>query len=88
MFLNELGKIAHEEWVKTPQIRPDMNLDSGKFVVMPNHFHGIVMIGENKYNTLQNIQHSRDDGNCDDAGNCRDAMHGVSARDKKHKCLS
>jgi len=28
-----------------------MNLESGEFVEMPNHIHGIIMIGENEYNT-------------------------------------
>jgi len=55
MPLNELGFIANNEWIKTPEIRPDMNLESGEFVVMPNHFHGIIMIGENQFNN-----HGRD----------------------------
>src|SRR5665647_439888 len=51
MIVNKLGLITNSEWEKTPQIRPDMNLELGEFVVMPNHFHGIVMIGENKFNS-------------------------------------
>ena len=47
----EIGKIAHSEWYKTIELRPDMNIELGEFVVMPNHIHGIVMIGQNKYNT-------------------------------------
>jgi hypothetical protein len=27
-----------------------MNLGQGEFIVMPNHFHAIIIIGENKYN--------------------------------------
>jgi putative transposase len=50
MHLNELGQIAEQEWIKTPGIRPDMNLELGVFVVMPNHFHAIIIIGENQYN--------------------------------------
>ena len=50
MVLNEMGKIAFDEWTKTESIRTDMNLELGEFVVMPNHFHGIVIIGENKFN--------------------------------------
>ena len=50
MFLNELGLIVNSEWVKTPGIRPDMNLELGEFITMPNHFHSIIMIGENQYN--------------------------------------
>ncbi|MBK6838867.1 MAG: hypothetical protein IPG90_11965 [Bacteroidetes bacterium] len=50
MHLNEIGKIAKQEWIKTPDIRPDMNLKLGEFVVMPNHFHAVLIIGENQYN--------------------------------------
>ena len=50
MNLSEIGGIAESEWLKTPDIRPDMNLELGAFVVMPNHFHCIVIIGNNKYN--------------------------------------
>lgn len=42
MILNEAGKIAEEEWLKTPQIRK--NTELGEFVVMPNHFHAILEI--------------------------------------------
>lgn len=50
MQLTELGKIAQQEWINTIEIRPDMNLKTGEFIVMPNHFHAILMIGENNYN--------------------------------------
>lgn len=50
MILSEIGKIAHSEWLKTFEMRPDMNLIRGEFVVMPNHFHAIIGIGKNQYN--------------------------------------
>lgn len=50
MILNEIGNIVMIEWMKTIEIRPDMNLELGEFVVMPNHFHGILIIGDNEYN--------------------------------------
>lgn len=50
MELSEIGRIVEQEWRTTPNIRPDMNLSLGEFVVMPNHFHGILMIGENEFN--------------------------------------
>jgi len=71
MFLNNLGSVANEEWIKNPKIRPDMNLELGEFVVMPNHFHAILIIGENNFNSLRNDATNR-------SGNRRDAMHGVS----------
>ncbi|MCW3094256.1 MAG: hypothetical protein JWP81_5325 [Ferruginibacter sp.] len=62
MQLNALGEIAEREWIKSVALRPDMNLELGEFTVMPNHFHGIMIIGKNDYNM----------------GYCRDAMHCVS----------
>ena len=67
MQLSEIGKTAQNEWLNSMDIRPDMNLDMECFVVMPNHIHGIVVIGKNEYNSV------RDDGDY-----CKDAMHGVS----------
>jgi putative transposase len=50
MVLSDIGRIAQEEWFKSPSIRPDMNLSLDSFVVMPNHIHGILTIGENAFN--------------------------------------
>lgn len=89
MVASEIGQIAETEWLKTPGLRPDMNLELGEFVVMSNHFHAILFIGENIYNQNDrgNIgdQHDGNDepdgqrDGCDerDCG-CRDAMHRVS----------
>jgi putative transposase len=66
MIPSEIGSIVEQEWIKTPGIRPDMNLELGEFVVMPNHFHGIMFIGDNEFN---------------DERNGRDAMHRVSTDD-------
>src|SRR5690554_2686213 len=67
MILSEIGKIAHSEWLKTFEMRPDMNLIRGEFVVMPNHFHAIIGIGKNQYNSQ-----------CDTHDRRRNAMHCVS----------
>ena len=64
MKLSEIGRIVETEWLKTFEMRPDMNLFMADFVVMPNHFHAIINIGQNKYNF----------GDMDG----RDAMHCVS----------
>ena len=50
MRLNEWGQIAHDEWLKTPAIRPEIQLD--EFVIMPNHMHGIIFITENGAKTV------------------------------------
>ena len=68
MVLNAVGEMARDEWYKTPELRPDMNLTLVEFVVMPNHIHGIIFIGKNNFNTED----------CPRPRNCRDAMHGVS----------
>ena len=49
MILNEFGKILTEEWIRSAQIRHEIILD--EFVVMPNHFHAIVVICPNGNNT-------------------------------------
>jgi len=42
MRLNEYGELVKTEWQKTGIIRPNIVIDA--FVVMPNHFHGILII--------------------------------------------
>jgi len=44
MRLNKLGQIAHNEWFKTAELRPYVELYEDEFVVMPNHAHGIIWI--------------------------------------------
>jgi len=51
MRLNILGEKVDYEWNKSIELRPDMNLILDEYVIMPNHFHGIIIIGDNKYNT-------------------------------------
>ena len=48
----EIGKIAGSEWIRTLELRPDMNIELGEFIVMPNHFHGIIIIAENQFNGI------------------------------------
>lgn len=43
MSLNRVGEIAKECWERIPQKFPGVTLD--EYTVMPNHFHGIVIIG-------------------------------------------
>ena len=44
MALNELGTIAFDSWLSIAEKRSNLSLDN--FVVMPNHVHGIIHIGE------------------------------------------
>ena len=50
MQLSQIGEIVREEWLNTMALRPDMNLELGEFVVMPNHFHALIHIGVNEFN--------------------------------------
>jgi REP element-mobilizing transposase RayT len=95
MQLSEIGKIAEMEWLKTPEIRADMNLELGEFIVMPNHIHGIIIIGENEFNTQRddNCNERRRDAmhgvsETNDSARGRDAMHGVSTFGPQSKNLS
>ena len=49
MVFNEHGKIAEEEWLKTKELRANVELDY--FVVMPNHIHGILIINGSEVET-------------------------------------
>ena len=42
MMFNDFGKIVKEEWLKTKELRQNVDLDD--YVIMPNHFHGILII--------------------------------------------
>jgi len=69
MILSEIGRIAESEWLKTFELRPDMNLYMDEYVIMPNHFHAIIIIGENQYNIKRGVERGVER---------RDAMHCVS----------
>lgn len=72
MHLNDAGLIVAGEWLKTPVIRTEIELD--EWVVMPNHFHGIAVImdartthrhGAKKQNTgVRRRAHERPGGRC------------------------
>jgi putative transposase len=41
MILSAAGEIANSEWLRTSNVRPEIELDA--FVIMPNHLHGIII---------------------------------------------
>jgi putative transposase len=49
--LNDMGKIVWEVWRSLPIRYPNISLDEA--VVMPNHFHGIVIIEEKPVAAIQ-----------------------------------
>jgi REP element-mobilizing transposase RayT len=46
MHLNNFGMIVEQQWLKTPELRPQTELDA--YVVMPNHFHAILLIDDSR----------------------------------------
>jgi len=42
MQINQIGQIVMQEWLKSSEIRQEIELD--EWVLMPNHLHGIVWI--------------------------------------------
>jgi len=50
MILNDFGKLAASEWLLSGQIRQEIELD--EWCIMPNHFHGIILLKENKQRGL------------------------------------
>ena len=51
MRLNDAGRIAQDELLRTAVIRPRVTLDA--FVVMPNHIHDIIVLSDHGRGTLQ-----------------------------------
>lgn len=90
MQLSPIGEIVEKEWLKAFEMRPDMNLLMGEYITMPNHWHGIITIGENEYNSerrkkdrnkfVDNNGHASKDANKSD-------MNSEADGDAKH-CVS
>jgi putative transposase len=51
VILTQAGKILEQEWLVTPAKRASMNIEFGAYVIMPDHFHAIVMIHPNEHNS-------------------------------------
>jgi len=51
MILNRFGKIVENCWLETEKLRSNIFLDA--YIVMPNHFHGILGIDENCQGTAR-----------------------------------
>jgi REP element-mobilizing transposase RayT len=45
-LLNPVGEIVVREWVASADMRRDVELDA--FVIMPNHLHGILLLGRSE----------------------------------------
>jgi REP element-mobilizing transposase RayT len=51
VLLSRVGSLVEKEWRQTVQVRPYLQLD--KYVVMPNHFHAIVIFAGEKPHSKQ-----------------------------------
>lgn len=54
MHLSNIGKIVDECWNQIPMHYPHVTVDN--FVIMPNHMHGIVVIGETKNLNISDVE--------------------------------
>jgi len=45
--LNKYGQVIETEWLRTAEIRPNIELD--EIVIMPNHFHAILIIHDDDH---------------------------------------
>ena len=79
MVLNEYGTIARNEWMKTDEIRT--NVELGEFVIMPNHIHGIIKImdigGRGELHSPNNETPNNETPN-DYKGECNSPLRGPS----------
>ena len=48
--MSSIGKIVVEEWLRSAEVRKEIELDA--FVIMPNHLHWIVAIHEGERERL------------------------------------
>ena len=46
MRLSGIGEVVKSEWLKTPEMRPNVTLD--EWIIMPNHIHGIITIDDGR----------------------------------------
>lgn len=57
MQLTDSGIIAREEWFRTTELRPYVDLSEDEFIVMPNHIHGIIWLTDG--GTASRFGHAR-----------------------------
>ncbi|MDR1022146.1 MAG: hypothetical protein LBL94_02575 [Prevotellaceae bacterium] len=65
MILNDLGKIAYDEWIKLQERYPRVLLDV--FQIMPNHVHGIIGLDDIVGATLAVAQNNANTPNAPNA---------------------
>jgi REP element-mobilizing transposase RayT len=58
---NLIGKLVEEAWLMTPKVRPNIKL--GAYILMPDHFHAIIHINEEKKRPALNKLTKKDNTN-------------------------
>ncbi|MDP2115602.1 MAG: hypothetical protein Q8K69_16260, partial [Bacteroidota bacterium] len=79
MYLSEMGKIAHQNWLEIPDQFLFVKLDV--FVAMPNHVHGILVIDKPGRDAIYRVSDPNDATNPNDE-NHSDAMN--QSNDENH----
>lgn len=57
MVLNSVGRIVEKEWLKAAVVRSNVTLD--EFVIMPNHLHGIIVMGDSNVGATCQVDPTR-----------------------------
>ncbi len=58
MILSPAGEIVAEEWLKTKEVRTNIELD--EWIVMPNHVHGIIVITHSVETSRRDVSENDD----------------------------
>jgi putative transposase len=66
MTLNTFGRMVWDEWENTAKLREHVKLD--RFVVMPNHVHGILWITEDVNQSAEESNNSEQGDNLNNVG--------------------
>jgi putative transposase len=66
--LNDAGRLAENLWSGLPARFPGVSIDA--FVVMPNHVHGIILVGAAIHCALSHAPQGRDKSRPYTGGNC------------------
>ncbi len=57
MVLNQLGEIVQQEWLRMANRFPGLRLE--EYIVMPNHFHGLLFLDEKRNLEEETVQSQR-----------------------------
>ena len=50
---SKMGRIVQEEWLRTPNVRANVELD--EYVIMPNHVHGIIILNDQSVGATRRV---------------------------------